>query len=231
VIGDVDLAHVGAVLADQTRAAMLVELLGGERLPAGELARRTGVSPSVASNHLRRLLEERFVDVVVAGRHRLYALSGARVAGALETLGTIAPLKRASSLKASQRYAAIREARTCYDHLAGRLGVELTERLVELHQLRELDAGYELGPAGSEWFVDLGVDVDDLRRLRRQFAPKCLDLTERRPHLAGALGAATAAALRKRRYIAPLQASRGLRITPSGRRFFDELGVAVPGPP
>jgi len=227
VTGDFDLAHVGAVLADETRASILLELLGGEQLPAGELARRAGVSPSAASNHLRRLLDAGFVEAVVDGRRRLYSLSGPEIAHALETLGTIAPTKSPSSLRMASRFEAIRDARTCYDHLAGRLGVELTERLVSLRLLRELDAGYEASRRGDDWLLHLDVDVTRLRLLRRRFAPKCLDLTERRPHLAGALGAALTTAVKQHRYVTNRPGSRALQVTGDGRGFFAELGIAA----
>jgi DNA-binding transcriptional ArsR family regulator len=225
VNGDVDLARLGAILADRTRASILTELLGGAPLPSGELARRASASPSAASNHLRRLLDEGLVEVVVDGRRRLYRLAGGEVAAALEALARIAPAKRVTSLRTGRRYEAIRDARTCYDHLAGRLGVGLADRLVATGVLRRTDSAFEVTRRGAAWLEELGVDVEQTRRARRLFSPFCLDLTERRPHLAGALGAAVASAVAERGFVTRVAGSRALRLTDDGRRFFTRLGV------
>lgn len=225
--GDVDLSTVGALLADPARAAMLSELLGGEPLPAGELARRAELSPSGASNHLKRLLEGGLVRAEADGRRRLYRLAGADVAAALEALGRIAAPPRVRSLRGAHKHAALRDARTCYDHLAGRVGVGVTERLVRLRLLQDADASYLVTRRGEAWFHELGVDVDEVRASRRGFAPRCLDLTERRPHLAGALGAALADAVKQRGFVRPRPGSRALRLTDAGSAFFADLGVEL----
>lgn len=225
--GDVDLSHLGSILADKTRASILVELLGGEPLPAGELARRAGATGSATSNHLRRLLDDGLVDVAIDGRRRLYSLSSRDVASALEALGRIAPDRAATSLRSSRRHEAIRDARTCYDHLAGRLGVGVTERLLAVGVLRACDGGYRLTARGERWFAELGIETAALRASRRRFAMQCVDLTERRPHLAGALGAALASAVKRKGYVAARRDSRALRLTESGTRFFAELGVLL----
>jgi hypothetical protein len=127
--------------------------------------------------------------------------------------------------RAASRQSATREPVTTI--WPGRLGVELTERLVSLRLLRELDAGYEASRRGDDWFLHLDVDVTRLRLLRRRFAPKCLDLTERRPHLAGALGAALTTAVKQHRYVTNRPGSRALQVTDNGRGFFAELGIAA----
>lgn len=225
--GDVDLAEVGRLLADSTRSAILIELLSGEALTAGDLARRARVSPQAASNHLRRLREGGLVTVATRGRNRLFALSNREIADALEAIGRIAPARPVRSLRSAHRYDAIRDARTCYDHLAGRLGVGLTERMMAKRFLMKGNSGFDLSRAGAGWLAELDVDVEAVRRSRRLFAPACVDLTERRPHVAGALGAAIASAFRRRGYVRVRQGTRALAITSSGRTFFAELGLEI----
>jgi DNA-binding transcriptional ArsR family regulator len=226
--GDVDISVIGALLADPARSGILLELLGGEPLAASELARRAGVSPSGASNHLRKLLEAGLVEVQVFGRNRLYRLGSAEVAAALEAIGRIAPQTRAQTLRAVEKRRALERARTCYDHLAGRLGVELTSRFVTLRLLREADGSYLLTRRGASWFDEmLGIDSETVRMSRRRFAYACPDLTERQPHLAGALGAAVATAFVERAFVRRLPGNRALRITEHGAAFLGPLGIHV----
>jgi DNA-binding transcriptional ArsR family regulator len=225
---EVDIAAVGALLADRGRASMLTELLGGQPLAAGELARRAGISPSGASNHLKQLLEGGLVTATASGRSRVYRLADAQVADALEALGRIAPARNVRGLKDAQRYKAIAEARTCYDHLAGRLGVQLTRSLVRRRILREADGSFTVSRRGELWFADeLTIDVEPLRNARRAFALQCLDLTERQPHLAGALGAAVARAFLDRHHARRLPGTRALGLTPDGTAWLAAHGVKL----
>jgi len=182
---------VAALLADRARAAMLTALLDGRPLAAGELARTAGVSAQTASAHLGRLLDGGFVTVVKQGRHRYYRLRGNEVAQVIEALSRIAPPVEVRSLRQSRDARRLREARTCYDHLAGAAGVALFAALVD-GGLIEAGGGdaYEVTEKGEERLAELGLDVPALRRARRRFAWQCLDWTERRPHLNGVLGAA-----------------------------------------
>ena len=225
--GDVDLAATGALLADPARARILVALLGGEHLPAGELARRAGISASGASNHLAKLLRAGLVDVRVSGRRRLYRLGAPEVAAALEALGRIAPPTRARTLRAAEQRRALERARTCYDHLAGRLGVRVTDRLVARRILREHDGSYTVTAAGRRWFADaLDVDTDALGG-RRRLAYACQDLTERRAHVAGSLGAALADSLLCKRLLERVPGGRTLRATPAGSAWLRDFGVTL----
>ncbi len=215
---DPDLAAVGRVLGDTHRAAFVMALLGGQELPAGELASRARVSSSLASAHLTKLLKAGLVSVRREGRQRCYRIASPQVAEAIEGLMAIAPAQAVNSLREARQAEAIRQARTCYDHLAGRLGVAVTESLERLGALAPTDSGWELTPAGEERFAALGIDVADLRRERRPLVRSCLDWTERRPHLAGGLGAALADRLLARGWVRRLPDSRALTLTPAGRR-------------
>jgi DNA-binding transcriptional ArsR family regulator len=226
---DGDIAVVGGLLADPARVAMLDALFGGDALPAGELARRAGVAPPTASAHLRRLLDGGLVVVEPRGRHRLYRLAGPAVAEAMEALALIAPPRPVRSLRQSQRAQALRFARTCYDHLAGVVGVAVTDALLRSGAL--LPAGardFDLAPAGEELLAPLGLGVAEARRQRRAFARRCLDWTERSPHVAGALGAALLARLLDLGWLARGRVPRGLVLTEAGRAGLGAtLGCAV----
>jgi DNA-binding transcriptional ArsR family regulator len=207
---DTDLARPAGLIADPTRAALLRALLAGRPLAAGELARLTGVSAATASFHLAKLREGNMIEVARQGRHRYYRLAGHEVAAALEALGLISPALPVRTLRQSREAVALAEARTCYDHLAGRAGVELLEALLrhgllvrEKHtSLSRTDRGdtatatrFEVTGAGAKTFASFGIQVGDIRRPRRTFAGECIDWTQRRGHLNGALAAAITARL------------------------------------
>jgi DNA-binding transcriptional ArsR family regulator len=189
-----DLARVARLIGDPARSAILKALADGRAMPAGELARRAGIHPATATAHLRRLVDGGLVRARAEGRHRYHELAGPQVAAALEALAQIAPLTPVRSLRQHADLSALAEARTCYDHLAGRRGVELRDRLLEAGAIRLLDErDHELTPHGERLVTDLDIDLDQVRAARRVFARSCLDWTERRPHLAGALPAAITA--------------------------------------
>ncbi|WP_433430009.1 ArsR/SmtB family transcription factor [Nonomuraea sp. CA-141351] len=210
---DADIAPVAALIADPTRAAMLTALLDGRALAAGELARMAGVSAATASAHLARLLDGRLVDVVRQGRHRYYRLAGHDVAEVLEVLARVSARPPVRSLRQSRQARLLEEARTCYDHLAGRAGVSLLDRLREGGYY----AAYDLTGAGERLLTGLGVDVAGARRSRRRFAPECLDWTERRSHLGGALGAAITEVLFERGWYRRGKVPRAVALTEEGR--------------
>jgi DNA-binding transcriptional ArsR family regulator len=219
---------VAALLADPTRAGMLLVLSDGRALPAGELARRMRVVPSTASEHLVRLVRQGLLQVERCGRHRYYRLADPALARALEALAVVAPPAVPRSLRESDEVMALRYARTCYDHLAGALGVAVTEGLVQRGLLNVIDDGYSVTPRGSRRLDELGLDVAQARRRRRLFAPHCLDWSERRHHLAGALGAALADRLFALDWIARDPAGRAVRVTQEGRQgLHNWLGVEV----
>ena len=218
------------MIGDPTRAAMLGALLGGEALPAGELARRAGIAPATATSHLARLVEHGLLARRRSGRHRYFTLASPDVAAALEALGRITMPRRDDSTGLAPN-GSIRFARTCYDHLAGVLGVLVTERLRERKYIVGTDS-YELTDSGHQWFASLGVDVDALRRSKRAVARPCLDWTERRDHLAGGAGAALASVMLDRRWITRVDGTRAVRLTLRGREALNRtLGLECPSAP
>jgi DNA-binding transcriptional ArsR family regulator len=227
VQGDIDIAAAAALMAEPARTAMLQALLDGGTLPSGELARRAQVAASTASEHLKRLLAGGFVIREVAGREHRYRLASPAVAEALESLARVAVPGQVLSLRGATRAEAIRTARTCYDHIAGRLGVGLTEALIARGALVEHASSYDLTDSGERLLASLGVDVAAARERRRSFARACIDWSERRPHLAGALGAALADALLARAWVLRRPADRGLQITAIGRTELARLGVEL----
>lgn len=209
---DPDLAALSAAIGDPARAAMLAELLGGQELPAGALARIARVSPSTASAHLAKLRGVGLTAVQRRGRHRYYRLANAEVAHAIEALVALAPARSVTSLGAANRLQAERAARSCYDHAAGALGVAIAERLGDAGAL-DLEG---LALTDPEQFRALGVEPDEIRPGRRPLVLSCLDWSERRPHLAGALGASLLRALIVRRWVVR-RGGRALVVTASGR--------------
>ncbi len=223
--GDADVAAIAGAMGHPARASMLTALLGGRALPAGELARAAGVSPQTASVHLARLADAGLVVVIRHGRHRYHELAGHEVAEVLEGLAALAPRRPVRTLREAGRGAAERAGRSCYDHLAGELGVALTERLCVLGAL---ETG-SLGLADPAAFAALGVDPDRLEPSRRPVTRSCLDWTERRPHLAGALGAAVLARALEERWLVRRPHGRAVAVTPAGAVALRErVGLDVP---
>jgi DNA-binding transcriptional ArsR family regulator len=218
VLADADLAAVAALMGDGNRASMLLALLGGDELPARELAARAGVSSSLASAHLGKLIDGGLLVAERRGRNRFYRLADRHIAEAIESLLAIAPGRRARNLRESNRGEAIRQARTCYDHLAGELGVALTDSLRGRGLIGAHDAGYPVTLAGRHRFAGLGIDVEALHAQPRVVTRPCLDWTERRPHLAGSLGAALASRLFELDWIRRRPDTRAVQITDLGRR-------------
>jgi len=225
----VRLAQIGALFAEPTRAVMLAELMGGRALTATELAARADIAPSTASTHLARLVDGGLLAVEVQGRHRYYRLAGPEVARMIETLGAFPQPAEDQDVSECEEVEGLRFARTCYDHLAGRLAVAIRNAMIERGLLLEHGAEHQVTPAGEAWFADFGVDLAAARRARRSFARRCLDWTERRPHLAGALGAALLVRLVERGWIVRVPGERLVELTPAGRAgLARELGLRFP---
>lgn len=216
--GDYGAARIAAAIGEPTRARMLYCLLDGRARTGTELAAVAEIATSTASTHLARLRAQRLVKVIAQGKHRYYSLYGPATAALLEAL-SVATGDTGRARFNSQTPPGLRAARTCYDHLAGALAVSLHDRCHALGWLTEAEGrggAYEVTPAGARALAKLGIDTQDLKTLRRRFAYACLDWSERRPHLGGALGAALLAAAFKRRWVIQLD-DRALTITRKGR--------------
>ena len=193
---------------------MVEAMMDGQAKSAIELAVYADVQPSTASSHLGKLLDAGLVRYTQRGRHRYYELRGSDVADALETL---AELSTAESAHGERHQDALQVARTCYDHLAGRLGVALTHALRQARHIRPAGRDFVLARSGHFFLCDLGIPVDQVQRKRRIFARQCLDWTEKQPHLGGALGAALAQRCFERGWIRRLPGGRALEVTRSGK--------------
>ena len=212
-----DIETLARTIGDPTRIKMLTLLMEGRALTAKELAYGAGVEPATATAHLKRLLEERLVSVAVQGRHKYVRLASPDVAQLMELMMAVAP--RANIRRPVPRVeATLRHARMCYDHLAGELGIGITDGLVKQGLLRKEDDAFTLTKKGVGWFSNLGVDLEETRGKRRKFASQCLDWSERRDHLGGALGAALAERLIDLGWIARKRNSRAVSVTEAGRR-------------
>ena len=214
-------ASIAAAIGEPARARMLYCLVDGRARTSTELSMAAGVSPSTGSVHLDRLRTVQLVRVAIQGKHRFYSLTGPNVAGALEHLSFLAVGSRATFVPRTP--SRLRVARTCYDHMAGTLGVRLHDRLKAMGWLsttgsKGRESAYDLTPVGSRGLLKLGIDVEATRALHRRFACPCLDWSERRPHIAGALGSALLKLALKRRWVTQDLDTRALDITALGRR-------------
>ena len=209
---DAEVSGIAAAIGDPARSRMLYCLMDGRARTSTELAVVAEVGPSTASAHLKRLESAHLVKVLAQGKHRYYSLQGASVARVLEDLNVLAGQPRSQFVPNTPKR--LCAARTCYDHMAGTLGVAIHDRLRELKWL----SGYDLTPHGAKALEDLGIDVEGTRALRRRFACPCLDWSERRPHLGGALGASLLNLALKRNWVSQDLDSRALTVTPAGRR-------------
>jgi len=216
---EIAVSAIGAAIGEPARAQILFCLVDGHARTSTELAIVANVSPSTASTHLARLKKLHLVAMVAQGKHRYYRLEGPAVAAALEALTVIAGGSHQKFVPKTPNR--LRTARTCYDHMAGQLAVNLHDRF---HKLGWLvigaggDSSYGLTVAGVEAFTRLGIDIDAVQALRRRFACACVDWSERRPHIGGALGAALLKVALKRKWVIQDLDSRALNVTRGGQR-------------
>jgi DNA-binding transcriptional ArsR family regulator len=220
-------AEVAALAGDPARAGMLHALMDGRALTASELARVAGITPQTASGHLARLVVAGLLVVEKQGRHRYHRLASPPVAQMMESIMRVAARVDTSRprLVVGPRDAALRAARTCYDHLAGRLGVALADALVEGGQVELASDGGMVTDAGIRFFRRIGIDLDSVttsngKRSVRLLCRPCLDWSERRPHIAGTIGAALCACSFGKGWIRRNNGTRAVTITPKGQRVF-----------
>lgn len=227
-----DIAGLARLLADRTRASFCLALLDGRAWTAAELARHARVAASTATGHLNLLVAGGLLAEERQGRHRYVRLSSAEAADLIENLAEFAPQGTAASpprsLSAAARDRALARARTCYDHLAGTLGVAITEAMTR-RGLLDWEHGLALTSDGEAWFTELGIKVKVPPATRRPLVRPCLDWTERRPHLAGAAGAALCAHAFENGWITRIGSGRAVALTDVGRSALERhLGGLPP---
>jgi DNA-binding transcriptional ArsR family regulator len=216
---DVVAARIAAAIGEPARARILYSLVDGHARTSTELAVVAGVSPSTTSAHLNRLMAENLIKLFRQGKHRYYSLEGTAVARALEALQVIAG--RSPARFVPNTPSRLLMARTCYDHIAGRVGVLLHNRFKEMGFLSASargDKAYDLTSEGIQACNKLGIDLETARALRRKFAYACLDWSERQPHIGGALGAVLLTTMLRRKWLVQDLDSRALTITNAGHR-------------
>jgi DNA-binding transcriptional ArsR family regulator len=222
-----NIASTAFLIADPARASMLMALLDGRARPAGELAHAAGVTAQTASSHLGKLLAGGLIVVETAGRHRYYRLAGSHVALTLENLASISPAVAARRKPSSREAQRLQFARCCYDHLAGRIGVAVTQGMQERGFLvPRTDKQYEVTPAGAKWFEGMGLEIAKLKASRKGLARQCLDWSEREHHLAGPLGVQFMSILCANGWLRRSNLSRAIDVTPKGwLGLREQLGI------
>jgi DNA-binding transcriptional ArsR family regulator len=221
-------AEVAALVGNPARANILIALANGQALTATELAYVAGVSPQTASEHLARLKEANLLTLAKQGRHSYFRLSSPKIARMIESIMLVAA-------DGPQRYRPrwngddqLRTARTCYDHIAGRLGVALTDSLTHRKHIVLTDDGGMVTRAGEKFLADFGIALKDAKEGRRTFCRPCLDWSERRPHLAGAIGASLAERCFELGWVSRIRDSRALKISAKGERGLrDVFGISL----
>ncbi|MEC3621165.1 winged helix-turn-helix domain-containing protein [Bacillus subtilis] len=223
-----NIAKISSLLSDPSRSSILLSLMDGRIHPAGELAYLANIKPQTASFHLNKLIEAKLISVEKHGRHRYYRLSDSDAANVIEQLLHIAPKAKVKSLKESKEKKDLHFARTCYDHLAGYVGVQMAHSLVEQGMLKKVDLNFEVTSEGALFFSKLGINEEQQRNKRRAFARCCLDWSERQHHIAGALGNALLVRMLEEEWIVRMPKTRAIRITQSGKIAFEKhLNVKI----
>jgi DNA-binding transcriptional ArsR family regulator len=219
---DVRIAEVAALIGDPSRANILAALMSGQALTASELVHAAGVSPQTTSGHLGKLADGRLISCIKQGRHSYYRIATLRVAEMLEGIMAVVADSPPRHRPPSKLDEAMRNARTCYDHFAGKLGVGVTDALCARGHLLLADEGGEITGTGASFLQEFGVDLDAARGRRRIFCRPCLDWTERRPHLGGSIGAALAQRCFDLGWLERMREGRALKVTAAGRRGLSE---------
>lgn len=239
ILGDVEISEVGVLLADRARCRVLMALNDGRALPASVLATEAGVARSTASSHLGKLTDAGLLQVETHGRYRYYRLAGAHIGQLLEQLTQLAPATPVRSLREGNRAARLRNARTCYDHLAGRLGVSLMAAMLDHRYLDGGDGLFHLGEAHHDRLAGYGRDVDytltesgwdflhtagiAIPEGNRSLVRYCVDWSEQRHHVAGMLGRALLNRFLDAAWIRRRENGRSVQVTPEGRSMLAEL--------
>lgn len=215
---------IAGLLCEPTRARMLWNLLDGRAYTATELAAAGDISPTSASNHLAKLLEAAILKVEMQGRHRYYSFAAPEVAYAVESLANLAG--KPSLIETEKAISGVKYCRTCYDHLAGFVAVKIVDSFEEKGFLNKTESSYKVTEDGWNWFARLEIFQANFTNNRRPITRQCLDWSERRPHLAGQLGAALLDKVLEKKWFKKIQFSRELEVSTSGRKeLYEMLGI------
>jgi DNA-binding transcriptional ArsR family regulator len=221
------LAEMAGLIGDPVRIKVLWTLLEGRAFTATELAIHVDTSPQNLSMHLSKLIKADLLTVEVQGRHKYYAIAHPEVAHAIEAMAGLPAVPRPAQTPTQKD--PIQFCRTCYDHLAGTVGVLITDSLIRQQFIRRKGSLFQVTAKGENWWPSTGIDLAGLRKKHRTFARVCLDWTERRPHLAGSLGAALLEKMRGEQWIRPIAHTRAVQVTPKGGKALHEIfGITLP---
>lgn len=218
-----NMAEIAALLGETSRATILASMMDGRFHTASELAYMAAIKPQTASFHLAKLVEGKLIKVEKQGRHRYFQLAGEDIAQFLESFLAISPPPEVRSLKQSSQIKLLQDARTCYDHLAGKLGVQLTESMLKAGYLKLEGKQFVLTDEGTLFFTTFGIDLTALKRKRRSFSHACLDWSERRYHLAGALGCELLNKFFNLGWLLRVPSIRAIKVTEKGKLGFKEV--------
>jgi DNA-binding transcriptional ArsR family regulator len=207
-----------SLIGDPTRASILWTLLDGRAFTATELAIAVSTSPQNISMHLGKLLEADLLSVEKQGRHKYYRFSNKEVAYAVEAMANLVPKPKVSLKNKTENYPPIKFCRTCYDHLAGKIGVALTDNLLEQKIITETNTSFEITSEGKKWFADFGINLEEAQKQKRMFLKPCLDWSERRNHIAGSVGALLFNKMLKEDWLRRTKDSRAISITGKGEK-------------
>ncbi|RFU61186.1 helix-turn-helix transcriptional regulator [Bacillus sp. V59.32b] len=223
-----NVANIAALISEYSRSAILTVLMDGRFHTASELSFMIGITPQTISYHLSKLVEGNIIAVEGQGRHRYFGIQNQEVAQIMEYLLAIAPPVEIKSLRQSREDNAIRIARTCYDHIAGNLGVKITDSLIKKNVIKQSENEFVLSIEGEHFLNDFQIKIEDVIKKRRSFCHKCLDWSERRHHLAGALGNALLERFLELQWISRSVNSRALIITPHGKKEIqDKFSIEI----
>ncbi|MGD8191353.1 ArsR/SmtB family transcription factor [Brevibacillus ginsengisoli] len=219
--------EVASLIGEKSRATILYQLMDGRMIPASELARKAGISPQTASSHLAKLIEGGLLTIEAHGRHRYYKLASSEIASVLEGLAVIAPAVQVKSLRESDLSKKLHVARTCYDHLAGKVGVVLAERLVAMNVIEA--ESFQVTEKGLHVLQEIGVQINRKAKTKKPLCRQCLDWSERRYHVAGVVGAALTTRLFELNWIERIPSTRAVAITTAGKQgLADSFGLDFP---
>lgn len=214
--------YISSIIGDKARSNILWALLDNKAYTATELAAFADISRQSASNHLSKLLNAGLISVEKQGRHKYYRFANEKVALTVESIAGLIPNNKLKEFVKNNSSEALSNARTCYDHLAGKLGVNITKSLISQGIINPVGKEFQVSDYGEKWFTELGININQLKQKKRLFAPKCLDWTERENHLAGSLGAAILEIMIQKDWIRKKENTREILITSIGKRFLSE---------